>query len=292
MKHLIISQGGAGKQILLTAVVSAMKAQQPESEIIVASSWPECFAGNPDIHQVINLQQGEWFWWNYIQDFDGKIHAHDPYMDQRWLNGSETHLRDIWLEMMGFEASKALPKISVNEAELTNLALSIQTQMPIALVQLNGGSSDTAQYHWGRDVKWQEIQNELDTLARTHFIVQIGTAAQKWNHYPNAQWVDNMSLRQIIVLAQAADAFIGIDSSMTHARAASSKGGKVYYVASTPERIGWYNMQNIGPSPESLDLMQEKSLSTSRTKGLLPFDLNGIGVFTEECPFPAGWKIF
>lgn len=291
-KHLIISQGGSGKQVVLTAAVRHLKTTYPKDEIHVATTWPEMFDGNDDISRILNLNEGSNFWYDYIRDFDGEIYAQDPYMTKAWMQDRPVHLRDLMTDVFGLKRGDAFPVININEAELTNLQLGLHTDKPICVLHLNGGSGEEAKYAWPRDVKWQQIEKKLDLLAEKYFIVQLGLPSQQWNHYPKAQWVDTMSLRQASVLTYASDYFVGIDSVFQHVRAASNKGGEVYWIASKPERLGWPNMKNITPSKESMKLMENKMGVTSRTKGFLPFDLNGTGPFTSECPFPVGWPIF
>ena len=291
-RRLIISQGGAGRQVVLTAAIRHLKNTYPKDEILVASSWPEIFDGNEDISRILNLNEASNFWYDFIRDFDGEIYAQDPYLTAPWMRDLPVHLRDIMTDQFGLKRGDAIPHIHINEAELTNLQLGLHTDKPVCVIHLNGGSGEEAKYAWPRDVKWQQIEANLDRLAQKYYIVQLGLPNQKWNHYPKAQWVDTMTLRQACVLTYVADYFVGIDSVFQHVRASSNRGGDVYWIASKPERLGWKNMKNIVPSKASQELIEKKMGVTSRTKGLLPFDLNGTGPFTSECPFPAGWQIF
>ena len=75
MKYSILHiEGGIGKNILATAVVSSIKTSDPERKIIVVSAWPQVWFNNPDIHQVFPFGQLANFYKNYIQNQKMRIH--------------------------------------------------------------------------------------------------------------------------------------------------------------------------------------------------------------------------
>ena len=61
-------EGGIGKNILATAVVSSLKAADPERKIVVVSAWPQVWFNNPDVYQVFPFGQLANFYKIYIQN--------------------------------------------------------------------------------------------------------------------------------------------------------------------------------------------------------------------------------
>jgi len=59
-------EGGIGKNILATAVVSSLKASDPERNIIVVTAWPQVWFNNPDVFQIYPFGQQANFYKNFI----------------------------------------------------------------------------------------------------------------------------------------------------------------------------------------------------------------------------------
>ena len=67
MKYSILHcEGGIGKNILATAVVSSLKSSDPERKIIVVCAWPQVWFNNPDVYQIYPFGQVANFYKNYI----------------------------------------------------------------------------------------------------------------------------------------------------------------------------------------------------------------------------------
>ena len=70
MKKTIIFQidGGLGKSIMGTAVLSAIKKQYPNDYIVVVTSYPDVFIGNPNVNKVLGHGQTNGVYKKYIMN--------------------------------------------------------------------------------------------------------------------------------------------------------------------------------------------------------------------------------
>ena len=63
-------EGGIGKNILATAVISSLKSTDPERNIIVVTAWPSVFFNNPNVYQIYPIGQVSNFYKNFVKDKD------------------------------------------------------------------------------------------------------------------------------------------------------------------------------------------------------------------------------
>ena len=93
-------EGGIGKNILATAVVSSLKSTEPERNIIVVTAWPQVWFNNPNVHQIYPIGQAANFYKNFIKEKDTKIFRIDPYHTEDYILNKK-HLIDIWCDLVG-----------------------------------------------------------------------------------------------------------------------------------------------------------------------------------------------
>ena len=62
-------EGGVGKNVLATAVVSSLKKSDPERKIIITTAWPAVWFNNPNVDQVFVLGQTANFYKNFIKQY-------------------------------------------------------------------------------------------------------------------------------------------------------------------------------------------------------------------------------
>ena len=87
-------EGGIGKNILATAVVSSLKQSDPERNIIIVTAWPQVWFNNPNIYQIYPFGQVANFYKNFIYKKDVKIYRHEPYHCQDYILANK-HLVEI-----------------------------------------------------------------------------------------------------------------------------------------------------------------------------------------------------
>ena len=78
-------EGGIGKNILATAVVSSLKTAEPDRKIILVTAWPQVWFNNPDVHEIYPMGQVANFYKNYIKDKDTKVFRLEPYHTEDYI---------------------------------------------------------------------------------------------------------------------------------------------------------------------------------------------------------------
>jgi len=77
--------GGAGKNVLATAVVKAIKAKHPEMNIVVLTAWKDVWMYNPNVYRTYNFQNTPYFYENYIKGKNVKIFSLEPYPPESYI---------------------------------------------------------------------------------------------------------------------------------------------------------------------------------------------------------------
>ena len=117
MKIIFQINGGQGKCIAATAVCKAIKAQYPDSRLIVVSGHPYVFLCNELIDENLGFNELRYFWQQHIDGQDIKVMAHDRYLETAFIQG-KTHLAKLWCEMFGIKYNGELPELFINNREL------------------------------------------------------------------------------------------------------------------------------------------------------------------------------
>ena len=72
-------EGGVGKNIVATSVIRCYKKQNPDTDIIVATAYPDVFLLNKNVSRSYQIGNMPYFYQDYILNKDVEIFAHDPY---------------------------------------------------------------------------------------------------------------------------------------------------------------------------------------------------------------------
>jgi hypothetical protein len=131
-------EGGIGKNILATAVISSLKESDPERQIIVVTAWPQVYFNNPDVYQIYPIGHVANFYKNFIKDQDTQIFRIDPYHHQDYIL-NKRHLIDIWCDLVGAKNNQKGPKLYFSPLELEFIRAKILNgvQKPIFLLHTN-----------------------------------------------------------------------------------------------------------------------------------------------------------
>jgi hypothetical protein len=89
--------GGLGKNILASAVLKQLRAENPAATIHVQASYPRAFTGLPYIDKVYGFQAGPDFR-ELHKDYE--IIAPEPYLDLAYRQ-KKRHVVDAWCDMAG-----------------------------------------------------------------------------------------------------------------------------------------------------------------------------------------------
>ena len=95
MNIIFSIDGGIGKSVIATAVLKAMRKKYDKAYIIVVTAYPDVFINNPNANKVLNFNQLNGIYSNYIMDKDCKVFMADPYTSSDFITEkpvSYTHL--------------------------------------------------------------------------------------------------------------------------------------------------------------------------------------------------------
>jgi hypothetical protein len=244
-KIIFTIHGGAGKSILATAVIHALKRSRPDTEIIVLSAYPDIWKHNPDIKVALNPEQSPTIYRDYIKDQDVELMNHDPYHTEDFIYRRK-HLAEIWANLVGLKNIATEPYLYISETEKE----AVQRKLPnkkIFLIQTNGGSTlQRFPISWARDFPHPIAEKIAERMIKEGYAV-IHLRRPEQPTLKNAQWV-NLTLREMLVAISLSDKRLFIDSVGAHAAAAFKLPSVVTWIANSPVVFGHSLHTNIVPS--------------------------------------------
>lgn len=251
MKYSILHiEGGIGKNILATAVISSLKSTDPERNIIVVTAWPSVFFNNPNVYQIYPIGQVSNFYKNFVKDKDTKIFRIDPYHTEDYIL-NKRHLIDIWCDLVGTKNDGIGPKLFFSPLELQNIRGKILNGVtkPIFLLHSNGGGGgpQSRPYSWYRDIPDQNARDVVEYFKNDYHIYQLGYEGQ-----PKIEGTSNLKLetREILASPLFSRKRLLIDSFTQHAAVAFGQKSVVCWVGNKPEVLGYDFHINIKPNVE------------------------------------------
>ncbi len=266
MKIVLKIDGGIGKSVMATAVCKAIKAQYPDSQLIVMTGYPEVFEGNRRVYKVIRHNELNYFYRDHIEGQpDTKFFFHEPYVETDFIH-RRGHLIEVWCRMNGIPYNGELPELFLNHKEKTSFGKLFESPKPILVLQTNGGMpNQTDKYSWPRDLPYNTAQQVVNAFLPTHNVVQIRRKDQPvlQNVYP----VES-GFRQLAVLIAMSDKRLFIDSFAQHTAAALGLPSVVCWVANVPSQFGYEMHTNIMANEPTLEPeLRNAVLSKYNTNG-------------------------
>ena len=241
-------EGGIGKNILATAVISSLKSTDPERNIIVVTAWPSVFFNNPNVYQIYPIGQVSNFYKNFVKDKDTKIFRIDPYHTEDYIL-NKRHLIDIWCDLVGTKNDGIGPKLFFSPLELQNIRGKILNGVtkPIFLLHSNGGGGgpQSRPYSWYRDIPDQNALDVVEYFKNDYHIYQLGYEGQ-----PKIEGTSNLKLetREILASPLFSRKRLLIDSFTQHAAVAFGQKSVVCWVGNKPEVLGYDFHTNVKPN--------------------------------------------
>lgn len=261
-------EGGIGKNILATAVVSSLKTSDPDRKIIVVTAWPQIWFNNPDLYQVYQLGQNANFFKNFIQDKDTKIFRIDPYHTEDYILNRK-HLIQIWCNLCGVNWNGNAPKLYFSPLETENIQAKILKGVtkPIFLLQTNGGGTgpNSRPYSWYRDIPIQNSIDVVEYFKKDYHIYQLGYEGQPLINGCNRI---NLDTREVLASVLFSKKRLLIDSFSQHASVAFGIKSVVCWVGNDPSVLGYKTNINIKPAIEPV-------YDTYHSSYLEDFDIGG-----------------
>lgn len=243
MSTVIFSvDGGLGKSIMATAVLKAIKKEYKKANIIVVTSYPDVFIGNPNVNKVLNPSQTNGIYANNIMNKDAKVFVADPYHTSDYITESK-QLIAIWCEMYGLKYDGEMPELFLSKAEKQYFEPFYKLDKPIFAIQPNGGAvGQPLKYSWTRDIPQPIAQEIINHFAKDYVVLHIKRDDQII--YDNTlQALD--SFRSIAVLLSLSEKRLLIDSSAMHISTALNLPSVVTWVGTNPKVFGYDMHTNI-----------------------------------------------
>tara|TARA_R100000541_G_scaffold42433_1_gene49738 strand:- start:605 stop:1552 length:948 start_codon:yes stop_codon:yes gene_type:complete len=237
-------QGGLGKNIAATSLISSVKEKYSDRKLIMIVSYPETFLNNPLIDRVYQLGQAPYFFQDYIENKDTIIFRHEPYHQTGHINMTK-HLIENWCDLLNLEYKNQQPKIFLNFVQQQLIGLWTRNK-PIMVIQTCGGPGDdkSFSYSWTRDIPQPIAQNIVNKYKNKYHIIQI----TRPNGYEltNVERCDQkMSNIELFAIIGVAKKLILIDSCLQHAAAAFNIKATVLWIGTNPTVFGYELHNNI-----------------------------------------------
>jgi kynurenine formamidase len=271
--------GGAGKNILATAVVKAIKAQHPEMNIVVLTAWKDVWMYNPNVYRSYNFQNSPYFYDNYIKGKKNvKVFSLDPYQTEQYILKKE-HLIYTWCNLYGIQYNGEQPELFFNKREVEFVQNTYVRNEPIFLIQTNGGADANNKYSWMRDIPIgvaQQVAEQFRGEVRLMHIRRDEQLPMK----DIEQFKGN--LRELFVLIRESKYRLFNDSVSQHASNALGKKATFWWVKNDPQVLGYSLHDNI-----VTDAVGE--LNSLDFSLLEPYDISGQ---IAQCPFKEGTELF
>ena len=260
-------EGGLGKIVASTAIVTAIKKQYPDRKLIVVSPWPEPFINNPNVYRVYRSGNTPYFYRDYVQDKDTIFFKGEPYFSTGHIL-KQRHVVESWCELFKLEYDNESPQLFFNPRELTYVTNKYVSDKPIAILQTSGGMyrSDSA-YSWTRDLppgQAQEIANGL--IQQGYNVIQV--CGDKGYKLQNVSVLPEVPKRELLSLLTISKKRILIDSCLQHAAAALGLPSTVCWIGTSHITFGYNIHRNIYP-------IVEPTSDTLFDSFLFDYDFNG-----------------
>ena len=268
MYSILHIEGGIGKNILATAVVSSLKESDPERNIIVVSAWPQVWFNNPNVYQIYPFGQAANFYKNFIKNQDTKIYRIDPYHSEDYILNKK-HLIDVWCDLIGVKNNNSGPKLYFSPLELEFIRMKILNgvQKPIFLLHTNGGGAgpNARPYSWYRDLPASNAKDVVEYFKNDYHIYQLGYEGQGLIDGCNKLTLET---REILAAPYFSRKRLFIDSFSQHASVALGLSSVVCWVGNDPNVLGYKSNINVKPSVEPV-------YDTYHSSYLDDFDIGG-----------------
>jgi hypothetical protein len=273
-------EGGLGKNIAATSLISSFKQKHPDRKLIIVASYPEIFLNFPEIERVYAVGHTPYFYQDYIEDKDTLVFRHEGYFQTKHISKKQ-HLIESWCELFDLEYTNQLPVLLLNMVQ-QRMAYSWQREKPVMVIQTNGGPlNDNRIYNWTRDMPPLIASELVNYYSKDYHVIQI--CRNEREVIPGAEAIyqplSNFELLTVLAISQKR---ILIDSSLQHAAAGMKLPSTVLWVGTSPKVFGYDMHSNIQANPPKF---QPKLISSY----LFDYDFTGEPI---QCPYDNVFEMF
>ena len=273
-------EGGLGKNIAATSLLSTIAKKHPDRKFIMVASYPEIFLNFPEIERVYNSGNTPYFYQDYIENKDTLVYRQEGYYQNGHIQ-KEQHIIKSWCELLDLEYTNQSPVIIPNMVQ-SNLISKWVRNRPIMVIQTNGGPlHDQKSYSWTRDIPPLISQELVNYFSQDYHIIQICRNESQSLVGAEAffQPLSNFDLMSILA---ASEKRILIDSSLQHAAAGMNLPSTVLWVGTSYKTFGYELHTNIVASPPK----HKPKLIDSY---LFDYSFEGL---PEQCPYDGPYEMF
>jgi hypothetical protein len=273
-------EGGLGKNIAATSLISAVKQKYQDRKLILVVSYPEVFLNHPDIHRVYRVGMVSYFYDDYIKDKDTIVFKHEPYFQSDHITRKK-HLIENWCDLLDVKYEKQQPVLYPNMIQ-KDIMFNWKRDRPTMILHTNGGplQQDTL-YSWTRDMPYGIAQAIVEKYSNRYHIIQIGR--DPGHAIPGTEFINmqltNHELFSTLVLS---DKRVLIDSSLQHAAAAMNLKSTVLWIGTSPKNFGYDLHSNVVAKPPKGNVKMIDSY-------LFDYSFEGIA---HECPYMDANEMF
>jgi hypothetical protein len=266
-------EGGLGKNIAATALVSSIKEKYSDRKLILVVSYPEVFLNHPDIHRVYRVGMTSYFYDDYINGKDTIVFRQEPYFQSAHIM-KQKHLIQNWCEILGIEFRKQQPILFPNMIQ-RDLQYGWRRERPVMVLHTNGGPLDQESlYSWTRDMPYSIAQAIADRYSNKYHIIQVGRDERQ--AVRGVEFLNRpMTNHELFALLVASEKRVLIDSSLQHAAAALKLKSAVLWIGTSFTNFG-YDIHN------NLDAAKPKGNVKMVDSYLFDYSFDGI---IHECPY-------
>lgn len=272
-------QGGAGKNVLATAVVKAIKKYYGDDyKIIILTGYKDIWLYNTNVHRVFLHGQCPYFYTDYVKDKNVKIVSVEPYTTEDYIL-KKKHLIEIWCDLAGAKYNNEQPELFFNQRELEYFQRRFFDGRKIMLIQTNGGMQQDVKISWMRDMPLDVAQEVINRFSQQYRVIHIRRDDQP---SLNVESVSTNNFRELMGLIKLSEKRLFIDSVCHHVASALKKESTVLWVRNNPEILGYAIHDNIITKVED-------EIDTTSNSVFEPYNITG-NIY--ECPFKEGTKLF
>lgn len=264
-KCLINVEGGLGKNIMLTSILTELKAQGGYDELYVISPYHDVFKACSAVTDAFQPGLGT-LYQELVLDEDCDVLWREPYSNQKFIK-KQCHLFDAWAEEFGIKlgnpADEYVPQLDKIESEYPQLRKIADEKMAewnhnFCLVQFTGGQSPLSPMkdQNGNPLPYMNAQEAIKrNYAKGEQVVKL--LKEKWPdttvvHFglPNEPSVEGAIKIEVPyltyrLLAAEAKEIICIDSSLQHLATGVNDNVTVVWGETRPEHFGYSCNRNV-----------------------------------------------
>jgi len=240
-------EGGLGKNIAATALISPLKEKYKDRKLILVVSYPEVFLNHPDIHRVYRVGRLSYFYDDYINGKDTIVHRQEPYFQSDHIMRKK-HLIENWCELLNIPYKNYQPILHHNMIQ-KDLKYNWKRDKPVMVIHTNGGPLDQQSlYSWTRDMPYPVAHSIVEQYKNKYHIIQIGR--DPGHAVPGIEFINTpMSNFELFSILSQSSKRVLIDSSLQHAAAAMNLKSTVLWIGTSPTNFGYKSHSNIVAKP-------------------------------------------